>query len=83
MDTGEDEWETGNKEEAKNGDERGERGPGGGVKFLDVRELELLGRVCPRLKRVEMSILKAKKAGGVVFVRNIDVGSEGSGWKRE
>lgn len=49
-----------------------------GVKLMVVEEVKFLGEVCPRLKRMEMSVLKARKAGVVVFTRD-----EGGEWKKE
>ncbi|ETN45600.1 uncharacterized protein HMPREF1541_09432 [Cyphellophora europaea CBS 101466] len=49
-----------------------------GVKVLDEKEVALLGEKCPRLAKVDMSILKAKKAGLVGFVRE----GPGEAWKK-
>ena len=49
-----------------------------GVRLLNVDEAKRLGEACPRLAKVEMSILKARKAGVATFTRE----GPGEGWKK-
>ena len=53
MDTGDAEWQS----------------QAAGVALLDQKQAAAFGEKCPRLAKVAMSILKAKKAGVAVFVR--------------
>lgn len=49
-----------------------------GVKLMGLEQAELLGEKCPRLAKVEASILKARKAGIAVFLRS----GPGEKWER-
>jgi hypothetical protein len=43
-------------------------------------QIQQLGETCPKLEKVEMSILKARKAGRVVWVRGEGATKEGGEW---